>query len=145
MSLSYLRDDCHKQAVTHIRELRRFESMYTLQRKTRPTRHTLFTLNPCMVQDHTYLTRSTYSNISHSHQQIWTDPLLPRRMAPYTTPSPVEWSASPYPASLLNQLLKQWEKPNFCWHPTTKLTRLINTSMRSVRSVLAHGGQLIGP
>jgi hypothetical protein len=29
-----LRDDCHKQAVTHIRESRRFESMYTLQGKT---------------------------------------------------------------------------------------------------------------
>jgi hypothetical protein len=42
MSLSYLCDDCHKQAVTHIRESRRFESMYTLQRKTRPTRHIRF-------------------------------------------------------------------------------------------------------
>jgi hypothetical protein len=30
--------------------------MYTLQRKTRPTRHTLFTLGPRMVVDHTYLT-----------------------------------------------------------------------------------------
>jgi hypothetical protein len=39
MSLSYLRDDCHKQVVTHIRESRWFESMYTLQGKTRPTRH----------------------------------------------------------------------------------------------------------
>jgi hypothetical protein len=35
MSLSYLRDDCHKQVVTHTRELRQFESMYTLQGKTR--------------------------------------------------------------------------------------------------------------
>jgi hypothetical protein len=42
MPLSYLRDDCHKQAVTHIRESRRFESMYTLQGKTRPTRHVRF-------------------------------------------------------------------------------------------------------
>jgi hypothetical protein len=33
MSLSYLREDCHEQAVTHIRESRRFESMYTLQGK----------------------------------------------------------------------------------------------------------------
>jgi hypothetical protein len=33
MPSSYLRDDCHKQAVTHIRETRRFESMYTLQGK----------------------------------------------------------------------------------------------------------------
>jgi hypothetical protein len=37
MSLSYLREDCHKQAVTHIRESRWFESMYTLQGK--PDQH----------------------------------------------------------------------------------------------------------
>jgi hypothetical protein len=42
MSLSYLRDDCHKQAVTHIRESRRFKSMYTLQGKTRPTWYVRF-------------------------------------------------------------------------------------------------------
>jgi hypothetical protein len=42
MSLSYLRHDCHKQAVTHIRESRRFESMYNLQGKTRPTWHVRF-------------------------------------------------------------------------------------------------------
>jgi hypothetical protein len=55
MPLSYLRDDWHKQAVTHIRKSRRFKSMYTLQGKTRPTRHTFFTLSQGMVQDHTYL------------------------------------------------------------------------------------------
>jgi hypothetical protein len=33
-SITLLHDDCHKQAVTHIRESRRFESMYTLQGKT---------------------------------------------------------------------------------------------------------------
>jgi hypothetical protein len=45
MTLSYLRDDCHKQAVTHIRESRRFKSIYTLQGKTRPSRHTFSTLS----------------------------------------------------------------------------------------------------
>jgi hypothetical protein len=64
MSLSYLPDDCHKQVVTHIRESRRFESMYTLQGEIRPTRHTLSTLSSDMVQDHTYLTWSTYTNPS---------------------------------------------------------------------------------
>jgi hypothetical protein len=53
MSLSYLRDDCHKQVVTHIRESQRFESIYTLHGKIRSTRHTLSTLNSCMVSDHT--------------------------------------------------------------------------------------------
>jgi hypothetical protein len=64
MTLSYLCDDYHKQAVTHIRESRRFESMYTLQEKIRPTRYTLSMLGPHMVQDHTYLTWSTYTNPS---------------------------------------------------------------------------------
>jgi hypothetical protein len=68
------------------------------------------TLNPRMVQDHMYLTQSTYSNISHSRQQIWTDPLLLRRRAPNITLSPTEWSTGPYPTSLPNQPLKQWEK-----------------------------------
>jgi hypothetical protein len=36
--------------------------MYTLQGKTRPTRHTSSKLSPRMIQDHTYLTRSTHSN-----------------------------------------------------------------------------------
>jgi hypothetical protein len=44
MPLSYLRDDNHKQEVTHIRESWRFESMYTLQGKTRPTCHIHFPL-----------------------------------------------------------------------------------------------------
>jgi hypothetical protein len=44
MPLGYLRDDCHKQAITHIRESRWFELMYTLQGKTRTTRHVRFPL-----------------------------------------------------------------------------------------------------
>jgi hypothetical protein len=52
MPLSYLRDDYHKQAVTHIRESRRFESMYTLQGKTQSTRHTPSTLDLGMAPDH---------------------------------------------------------------------------------------------
>jgi hypothetical protein len=52
MSLSYLRDDCHKPAVTHMRESRRFESMYTLLGKTRPTRHAPSMLDLYMVSDH---------------------------------------------------------------------------------------------
>jgi hypothetical protein len=39
-----IHDDCHKHAVNHIRESRRFELMYTLQGKTRPTCHMLSTL-----------------------------------------------------------------------------------------------------
>jgi hypothetical protein len=46
MPLSYLHEDWHKQAVTHIWESQRFESMYTLQGKTRPTQHVRFPLSP---------------------------------------------------------------------------------------------------
>jgi hypothetical protein len=55
MTLNYLRDNCHKQAVTHIRESQWFKSMYTLQGKTRLTRHTLSTLDSRIVLDHTSL------------------------------------------------------------------------------------------
>jgi hypothetical protein len=41
--------------------------MYILQGKNQPTRHTFSILNPRMVHDHTYLTWSTYSNLSYSH------------------------------------------------------------------------------
>jgi hypothetical protein len=69
--------------------------------ETQPTCHTLPTLSPCMVDDHTYLAWSTYSNLSHSRQQIWTDPLHPRRRAPDTIHNTmVIRSTALYPASL---------------------------------------------
>jgi hypothetical protein len=74
MQLSYLHDECHKQAVTHIRESQRFESMYTLHGKTRPTRYMLPTLSLRMVQDYTYLTcphiatlQETLTDLDRSH------------------------------------------------------------------------------
>jgi hypothetical protein len=71
----------------------------------------LSTLSPCMVYDHTYLTWSTYSNLSYSHQQIWTDPLHLRRRAPDTIHStPAARSMGSYPASLPQQLMEQWGK-----------------------------------
>jgi hypothetical protein len=52
---NYLRDDCHKQAVTHIRESQRFESMYTLKGKIRTICHVRFPLQ----STHTWCTLST--------------------------------------------------------------------------------------
>jgi hypothetical protein len=146
MPLSSLHDDSHKQAVTHIRESRRFKSMYTLQGKTWPTRHTLTMLSPRMVQYHAYLTWSTYSNLSRSHQQSWARPLLLRKRASDTIHSmPADRSVGPYPVSLLSQPLKQWGKVKHLLIAATRLTGPINTSMRSVHSILAHGSQPIGP
>jgi hypothetical protein len=56
--------------------------MYTLQGKTRSTCHTLFVLGLRMALNHTYLTRSAYSNHSRSRQQRLTKPQLPRKRAP---------------------------------------------------------------
>jgi hypothetical protein len=97
--------------------------MYTLQGKTRPTYHMLSMLSPRMVHDHTYLTRSTYSNLSYSRPQIWIDPLHPRRRAPDTIHSTTTIrSAGLYPASLPQQPKSNGEKSSSCWQPTTRLT-----------------------
>jgi hypothetical protein len=85
--------------------------MYTLQGKTQPARHMLSTLSPHMVHDHTYLTRFTCSNLSYSRQQIWTDPLHPRRRAPGIIHSTMAVrSTGPYPASLPQQPKSSGEK-----------------------------------
>jgi hypothetical protein len=95
----------------HIRESRRFESMYTLQGKTRPTRHMLPTPSPHIAIDHTYLTWSMHSNLLQSHQQICTDPLPSRRIAPDTIHSSTTiWSTGPYPAFLPQQPMRRWGK-----------------------------------
>jgi hypothetical protein len=79
--------------------------------ETQPTRHTLSTLSQHMVHDHTYLMWSTYSNISYSCQQIWTDSLHPRRRAPDTIHSTTTVrSTGPYPSSLPQQPNSSGEK-----------------------------------
>jgi hypothetical protein len=62
-----------------------------------------------MVPDHTYLTQSTHSNVSRSHQQSWARSLLPRKKAPDAIHSTTaDQSTSLYPVSLLSQSIKQW-------------------------------------
>jgi hypothetical protein len=86
---------------THIWESQWFESIYTLHGKTWPTRHTHPTLSLRMVPDHAYLKQSTYSNPLCSHQQIWTDPLHLRIMAPDPTHTmSADWFTGLYLASL---------------------------------------------
>jgi hypothetical protein len=119
--------------------------MYTLQGKTRSTRHTLSTLSPRMVHNHTYLTRSAYSNLSYSYQQIWTDPLHPRRRAPDTIHSTMTiWSAGSYPTSLPRQPKSSGEKSSSCWQPTTRLTGPISpTCDRYVQYLLARANRMV--
>jgi hypothetical protein len=141
ISLSYLYDNCHKQVVTHIRESRRFESIYTLQGKTRPTRHTLSTLGQCMTLDHTYLTWSTYSNPSWGIDRFGWKLLLP------TQSTARRLTDSQVCTQFLSEA-NQWSnrlKSSFYRWQASRLTGPINTSMQSVRLILAHGGQSIGP
>jgi hypothetical protein len=77
--------------------------------ETRPTHHTHPMLIPRMIPNHTYLTWSTHSNLSRSHQQSWIGPLLPRKRAPDTIQStPADWSTGSYPVFLQSQPMKQW-------------------------------------
>jgi hypothetical protein len=79
-----------------------------------------------MDLDHTYLVWSIYSNLSRTRQQIWIDPLAPRRRAPNIIHSTMaDRSAGSYSVSLSKQPIKQWEKSNFCCQPATMLTGLI--------------------
>jgi hypothetical protein len=119
--------------------------MYTLQGKTQSICHTLSTLSPRMIHDHTYLTQSTYSNLSYSRQQIWTNPLHPRRRAPDTIHSTTTIrSAGPYPASLPQQSKSSGEKSSSCWQPTTRLTGPISpTCNRYVQYLLAGANRTV--
>jgi hypothetical protein len=145
MPLSCLRDDCHKQAVTHIQESWRFKSMYTLLGKTRPTHHTLSTLSSRMAQDYTYLMWSTYRNPPWDADRFGRISLLPKKGLP--TQSTARWPTDPRVRTQFLSRASQWSsrrKPSSYRWPTTMLTGAINTNMRSVHSILPHGGQLIG-
>jgi hypothetical protein len=119
--------------------------MYTMQGKIRPIRHTFSTLSPRMLYDHTYLTRSTYSNLSYSHQQIWIDPLHSRRRAPDSIHSRTDIrSVGPYPASLPQQPKSSGEKSSSCWQPTTRLTGLISlASDRYIQYLLSGANRTV--
>jgi hypothetical protein len=93
---------------THIRESWRFESMYTVQEKTRPTRHTLPTLSPHMAIDHMYLTWSMHSNFSWVTDRFGRITLLLRKRAPDTiNGTPADQSMGSYLVSLPSQPIKQ--------------------------------------
>jgi hypothetical protein len=100
-----------------------------------------FTLSPHMVHDHTYLTRSIYSNLLYSHQQIWTDPLHPRRRASDTIHSTMAiWSVGPYLASLPQQPKSSGEKSSSYWQSTTSLTGPISPACDRYVQYLLMGG-----
>jgi hypothetical protein len=123
MTLSYLWEDCHKQAVTYIRESRWFESIYTLQGKTWPTQHVRFPHQSTYARCTLPAGGPRTWQPSMSRRQSWTESLVPRKMALDTTPSmPADRSAGPYPISLLSQPMKQWRKSNIHQQQATRFT-----------------------
>jgi hypothetical protein len=76
---------------THIWESRWFKLMYTLQGKTRSTRHVLFSRQSMYVR-HTLPVGSlrTWQPIT-SHWQIWTDPTAPEENGSQHNPQHAGW------------------------------------------------------
>jgi hypothetical protein len=101
--------------------------MYTLQRKTQPTRHVRFphqsTYARCTLPAGGPRTRQP----SMSRRQSWMESLLPRKIAPDRILStPADRSAGPYPVSLPSQPMKQWRKPNTHQQQATRFTGSIS-------------------
>jgi hypothetical protein len=104
MSLSYLRTDGYKQTVTHIRESRRFKSMYTLQGK--PDQHVTCIPHSIRVWSQTiHISRSQYIV---TFQQSWTESLLLRKKEFPTTSQHVGWSICGSPSSFSPTLNYYW-------------------------------------
>jgi hypothetical protein len=144
MSLSYLRDDCHKQAVTHIRESRRFESMYTLQGKIRPTCHVRFPLQ-FMHARHTLPVGSpgTWQPFTSSHE-VETNPYSWKKSWQPKTDWPSRHLGWPRSSSHATTLSRRKKFRHNIYIATSAYWAHI-TSMQSVCSILACGGQPIGP
>jgi hypothetical protein len=109
---------------THIWESWQFKSMYTLQGKTRPTRHMLFTFGPRMTLDHTYLTWSTYHNLSWITNRFGRIPLHLRNIDSWLHPQHADWSICGSPPSF-SPPHRQWNsslKPRFYRWQATSLT-----------------------
>jgi hypothetical protein len=102
--------------------------MYTLQEKTRPTRHVRF---PCQS---IYAWRTLPAGCPRiwqpftSRQQNWAGSLLLRKRAPDTIHgAPADRSTGPYLPSLLSQPMKQWgAKPSIYQRLATRLNEPIS-------------------
>jgi hypothetical protein len=106
MSISYLREDCHKQANSHIWESRRFESMYILQGKIWPTRHVRFPRQSTYAQHRLPVGGPRTWQPFARRRQIWTYPTAPKKKGSRHNPQHVGWpirgsvpSFSPEPAN----------------------------------------------
>jgi hypothetical protein len=92
-------------------------------RETWPIRHTHPTLSLYMIPDHTYLTRSTYINLSRSRQRNWAETLLPRKNGSRHKPQHTDWPIRGFvPSFSLETAIEVvGAKPIICWRPATRL------------------------
>jgi hypothetical protein len=130
MPLSYLRDDCHKQAVTHIRESQRFKLMYTLQGKT----HSVHFLRIVPVWD----------NISLALKKSKQAPTPRKSLGKQRQTAPVVALGDLIPPPIR----QPWSRGERFWpnyYIATSAYWAYITILRSVRSILVHGGQPNGP
>jgi hypothetical protein len=142
-SLSYLCDDCRKQAILISKSHCVTNRCTPCREKPRSTQHTLSTLDLRMVPDHTSLVVHV-GNLS----------LVPTR--PKQAPTPGRSLGNRRqtdPAVTLGRLIlpPSWQpySRGEMFQPSgyivTSAYWAYNTSMRSVCSILAHEGQPIGP
>jgi hypothetical protein len=110
-----------------------------MQGKTRPTQHVCFPRQSTYVRYMLPMGSPCTWQPFMSHQQSWTESLLPRKRALDTIHStPADRSAGPYPVSLPNQPMKQWRKPNIYQQQATRLTGHISPACdRYVQYLLA--------
>jgi hypothetical protein len=144
MSLCYLREDCHKQAVTHIRESRRFESMYTLQWK--PNQHA--TRFPRSVRVWSTTIRiscdphiATFHTVINRFEQIHCT-----REEGLPTQSTARRSSDPWVRTQLLSIIakEQWGKVNSCGQLTSRLTGPISPACdRYVQYLLAGANRTV--
>jgi hypothetical protein len=122
---------------THIRESRRFESMYTLQGKTRSTRHMLPTLDSHMVPDHTS-PMVRVGNLSLVPTRMKHASTLGRNLGDrrQTDPAVVLGHLIPPPSWLSWSREERFQSSG---DTATSAYWVHNTNMRSLRSILARG------
>jgi hypothetical protein len=80
-----------RQSVTHIRESQQFKSMYTLWGKLNTHNMYAFCVSPRMSLIRFLRTILIHGNLSWSHQQSWTDLLLPRKKGSCPNPQHADW------------------------------------------------------
>jgi hypothetical protein len=141
MTLSYLRADDHKQAVTNIQELWWFELMYTQQGK--PDQHATRIPYSVHIWFHTIrISRGQHIATFHVVVNIFEQIHCPREEGLLTQP-PARRLTGPWVHTQLLSHNNQWgsgEKTRFFWQPTTRLIGFISPACDQYVQYLLTGG-----